>query len=438
LTGAGPEAERLRRVEGAFASLPERYLGADPGFSASYRIELEDLGRGWGVELDADGCRVLDHPGRRTDTVIGTDSATWLELREGDLSGLDAFRSRRLWARGNLDLAVAFEGFFRLPNGRSPLLRIHEVRAGKARISTLSAGDGLENVILIHGLGGTKSSFYETVSALAKDYTVHAIDLPGFGASSKPLIAPYDAPWFARAVVRFMDAIDVRRAHVVGNSLGGRVALEVGLTAPERVRSLGLLTPSLAWRRHRGFVPIVKLLRPELTVVPHTLTSTVVRRQFWSMFGRPERLHPSVADVAVEEFLASYRDPRARVAFSSAARKIYLEEPDGPGGFWTRLAGLEPPAMFVWGDSDPLVPLAFSRYVSEILPDARQVVLDECGHVPQVELPEDTNGLLHHFISTAPGAHRARAAARIGRAARRLRDPRAANGNGNGYRVRAA
>ncbi len=438
MTGAGPKQERLDRVEDAFASLPERYLGADPGFSATYRIELDDLGKGWGVELDERGCRVLPRPERRSDVVIGTDAATWLELREGKLSGLDAFRSRRLWARGNLDLAVAFEGFFRLPNGRPPLLRIHGVDAGKARISTLSAGNGLENVILIHGLGGNKTSFYETVSALAKDYTVHAIDLPGFGSSSKPLIAPYDAAWFARAVVRFMDAVGLRRAHVVGNSLGGRVALEVGLTAPDRVRSLGLLGPSLAWRKRRGFVPIVKLLRPELAAVPHTLTSTVVRRQFWGMFGRPERLHPSVADVAVEEFVRTYRDPRARVAFSSAARNIYLEEPDGHDGFWTRLAGLEPPAMFVWGDSDPLVPVSFCRYVSDVLPDARQVVLDDCGHVPQVELPEDTNGLLHHFISTVPGAHRARAKARIGRAARRLRDPRAVNGNGNGYPVRAA
>ena len=427
---------RLRRVEEAFASLPERYLGADPGFAAGYRIELEDLGKGWGVELDPGGCRVLPKPGRRAEVVIGTDSATWLELREGRLSGLDAFRSRRLWARGNLDLAVAFEGFFRLPNGRPPLLRIHEVRAGKARISTLTAGDGLENVVLIHGLGGNKTSFYETVSALARDYTVHAIDLPGFGSSSKPLLAAYDAAWFARAVVRFMDAIEVRRAHLVGNSLGGRVALEVGLSAPQRVRSLSLLTPSLAWRKRRGFVPIVKLLRPELAAVPHKLSTSVVRRRFWGMFARPERLHPTVADVAVEEFTRTYGDHRARVAFSAAARHIYLEEPSGDRGFWERLPGLQPPAMFIWGDADPLVPLAFSNHVAEALPDAKQVVLEECGHVPQVELPEDSNGLVHHFIETAPGAHRARAAARIGRAARRLRDPRAAGGNG--HRIRAA
>ena len=59
-----PEEQRLRRAEGAFASLPDRYLGADPGFSASYRIELEDLGMGWGVELDGDSCEVLTTPSK--------------------------------------------------------------------------------------------------------------------------------------------------------------------------------------------------------------------------------------------------------------------------------------------------------------------------------------------------------------------------------------
>src|SRR5215208_4794174 len=196
LTQASLEHQRLRGVESAFASLPDRYLGADPGFSASYRIELDDLGSSWAVELDEHGCEVSATPKSDPDVVIGTDAATWLELREGQLSGLDAFRSRRLWARGNLDLAVAFEGFFKLPNGRPPLLRIHKVGAGKARVSTLTAGNGKHTVILIHGLGSDKTSFFETVSALTPGYTVHAIDLPGFGSSSKPLRAPYDAAWF--------------------------------------------------------------------------------------------------------------------------------------------------------------------------------------------------------------------------------------------------
>ena len=432
LTHASLEEHRLRRVEGAFASLPDRYLGADPSFRASYRIELEDLGMRWGVELHGASCKVLASPAGKSDIVIGTDSATWMELREGALSGLDAFRSRRLWARGNLDLAVAFEGFFKLPNGRPPLLRVHEVEAGKGRISTLSAGNGVETAVLIHGLGGNKTSFFETVSALAPDYTVHAIDLPGFGSSSKFARAPYDAEWFAGEVISFLDAMGIRSAHLVGNSMGGRVAIEVGLRAPGRVGSLSLLSPSLAWRRRRALAPIVKLLRPELAAIPHTMTAHLVRRQFWGMFGRPDRLHPSVSDVAVEEFLRTYRNHAARVAFSAAARNIYLEEPHGENGFWTRLAQLEPPAMFVWGDEDPLVPLAFCHHVAQALPEARQVVLNECGHVPQVELPEDTNAVVHDFIASAPVSHRARAIARIERAARRLRETRALNGNGNG------
>jgi len=420
LTQAPLEHHRLGAVEDAFATLPERYLGADPGFHASYRIELDDLGQSWAVDLHEEGCEVTASPEKDPDVVIGTDAATWLELREGRLSGLDAFRSRRLWARGNLDLAVAFEGYFKLPNGRPPLVRIHEVRAGKAKISTLTAGKGAQTVILIHGLGSNKTSFFETVSALTPEYTVHAIDLPGFGSSSKPLRAPYDAAWFSRAVTRFMDAQGIDRAHLVGNSLGGRVAIEVGLRDPHRVRSLSLLCPSMAWRRRRHFVPVVKLLRPELAAIPHTFGNALVRQQFWSMFSRPERIHPSAADVAIEEFLRTYRSVNARVAFHASARHIYLEEPNGPTGFYTRLRELEPPSLFVWGDEDPLVPLAFSRYVGEAVPGAQQVVLEQCGHVPQVEHPVDANALVHDFISRAQSSAAQRAARRLGKAARRL------------------
>src|SRR5215204_190208 len=135
LTEVSPEGQRLHEVEEAFASLHERYLGASPGFHASYRIELDDLGLSWAVELDETRCVVTVSPERDPDTVIGTDAATWLELREGRLSGLDAFRSRRLWARGNLDLAVAFEGFFQRPAGPrcSASTRYRPARPGSRR-----------------------------------------------------------------------------------------------------------------------------------------------------------------------------------------------------------------------------------------------------------------------------------------------------------------
>jgi pimeloyl-ACP methyl ester carboxylesterase len=150
------------------------------------------------------------------------------------------------------------------------------------------------------------------------------------------------------------------------------------------------------------------------------------------MFSRPERIHPTAADVAVEEFLRTYRSVNTRVAFHASARHIYLEEPDGPQGFWTRLRELEPPSLFVWGDEDPLVPLAFARYVRDAVPSAKQVVLDQCGHVPQVEHPVDANALVHDFIGRAQAPAAERAARRLSRAARRLQVRINGNGSLNG------
>ncbi len=413
--------QRDRRVRDAFASLSDRYLGAEPGFDATVQIRLGDVGRTWEARLRCDRCCVSPSATREPDVVIGTDAATWLALREGRLSGLDAFAQRRLYARGDLDLAVGFEGLFRLPGGRPPLVRIIDVETGVGRISALIAGSGPEQVVCLHGLGSNKTSFFETVAALTPDHTVHAIDLPGFGSSHKPARAGYDAPWFAGAVGGYLDAMAIERAHLVGNSMGGRIAIELGLEQPERVATLSLLAPAVAFRRRRELVPLVKMVRPELAVIPHPLRAARVREYFWSLFARPERLDPAAADIAADEFCRTYRSRSARVAFFAAARNIYLDRPHGENGFWTRLAELRPPALFVWGDTDRLVPAAFSKHVAESLPGARQVTLAECGHVPQVELPQLTNGLIREMIAAeATPASVGVAEPGIGRRARSL------------------
>src|SRR5919201_4972094 len=205
------QGQLVRRVEAAFASLPSRYLGAERGFDATYEIRLGDVGRTWEVRTRGERCEVRPSPVRQPDVVIGTDARTWLALREGWLSGLDAFAQRRLYARGDLDLALGFEGLFQLPGGRPPLLRVTDVEIEDATIRSLVAGNGADHVICLHGLGSNKASFFETVSALTPDHTVHAIDLPGFGGSSKSARAPYDAPYFARAVLGYMDALGLDR-----------------------------------------------------------------------------------------------------------------------------------------------------------------------------------------------------------------------------------
>ncbi len=384
-------------MESAFRTLPERYLGAEPGFDATYHVRLGDVGHTWEVRCTTHGARVRKGvTNRRPDVVIGTDADTWLRLRWGELSGVEAFSQRLLYARGNIDYAVGFEGLFRLPDGRPPLMRVHEVRTRGARVSTLTIGEGAD-VLLIHGLGGAKSSFFDTAASLGKRYRVHALDLPGFGSSTKPLSYEYTARGFSKTVVDVMDALGIERAHLVGNSMGGRVSIEVGLRHPERVRGLALLCPAVAFIR-REYHPIVRLLRPEFGILPHRLARRMVEGQFWSLFCDPDAVDPSVADVAVDEFQRIYGSAGARFAFLSSARNIYLDKPFGRGGFYPRLSELGAPTVFVWGTHDTLIPPAFKRHVEKWLPRAEQIVFESCGHVPQVERPDQVNGILERFF----------------------------------------
>src|SRR3954454_11235339 len=388
------------RVAEAFATLPSRYLGADPGFDATYHIRLGDIGRCWEVRCTPLGARVRAGASRRDpDVVIGTDAHTWCALREGELSGIEAFSQRRLYARGDLDLAVGFEGLFRLPSGRPPLLRIHDVPVGKLKISTLTMGEG-PDMLLLHGLGGAKSSFFDTAAALSRRYRVHALDLPGFGGSSKPASAPYGARYAARAVIGAIDALGIERAHLVGNSMGGRVAIEVGLERPDRVRGLALLCPAVAFVR-RDWHWLVRILRPQLGMLPHSLGRKRIEQQFWALFADRDLVDPSVADIVVDEFERIYRSPGARLAFLASARAIYLETRWGRRGFSPRRAQLRPPALFVWSSHDRIIPERFRPHVERWLPSAEQVVLDGCGHVPQVERPELTTPLIARFFARA-------------------------------------
>lgn len=395
----GP-ARRLAAVDEAFASLPDRYLGADPDFDATYQIRLCDIGRTWEVRCTSHGARVRKGGTRRKpDVTISTSADTWMRLREGEFSGVDAFGRRLLDVRGNLDHAVAFEGMFRLPNGRPPLLQIRDVPVGRHRISTLTMGRG-PDVLLLHGLGSTRASLFETAATLSRRYRVHAPDLPGFGSSSKPPLGAYNARWFADIMIGLMDGLDIPWAHVAGNSLGGRIAIEIGLNAPERTGALGLLCPAVAWVR-RSLHPLVRVLRPELGVLPHAIRRSLISMQIWSMFHDRDALDPAVGDLVVDEFQRIYHSAGARYAFWTAARNIYLEAPFGRHGFYPRLAGLRPPALWIWGSHDPLVPAAFSRHVGKWLPGAEQITIDCCGHVPQVERAEQTNGLLQSFFAEA-------------------------------------
>jgi pimeloyl-ACP methyl ester carboxylesterase len=140
-------------------------------------------------------------------------------------------------------------------------------------------------------------------------------------------------------------------------------------------------------------------MRPELAFLPHRLRRTLVSAQLSGLFHDTDAIDPYVSDVVVDEFQRTYASAGARFAFLSAARNIYLDKPFGKHGFYSRLADLERPALFVWGSHDTVIPPGFKRHVAEWLPRAEQIVIEGCGHVPQVERPDQTNGLIRRFLA---------------------------------------
>ena len=402
------KAAELAEVEEAFHTLPDRYLGAPPGFDVTFHVRLGDLGHTFEVRATEGTVRVRKGISRRpADVVLGTDIETWLALRSGDVNGVDAFLDRRLYARGDLDLALMFESLFRLPDGRRPQLQLRHAGQPGRRLSVASLGTG-PDVVLIHGLGATKSSFLDTAAHLARSgHRVHAVDMPGFGGSEKPLVAPYNATWFAARVLDALDELGLAGVHRAGNSLGGRVAIEMALARPHRVRSVTAICPAVAFIK-RDFRHLVRILRPEIGLLPHRFTRRMVDGQLMDLFSDVDAIDPSMADIVVDEFQRIYASPGARAAFLTAARNIYLDRPYGRGGFYPRLADLEAPSLFMWGTHDRLIPVGFRKHVERALPRADHVVLEGCGHMPQVERPEHTAGIIARLVSGAEALHPAR------------------------------
>jgi pimeloyl-ACP methyl ester carboxylesterase len=387
-TGIGVTPPALKKLVDRFD--PEAFDA--PKGSALIHITVEgDFA--WDVAIMDDSILIRQADGTPWDAELIADSKTWAKIADDINAGMDAFRAGKLHVRKNLHLGI---GFLAATSGMEEAGRLEfgAVETSQGRISMVSAGEG-DPVICLHGLGATKASFMTTIAALSEERRVIAIDFPGFGDSAKPLGGDYDAPYFARVVTEVMDELEIDTADVIGNSMGGRVALELGLLYPERVGGLVLLAPALAWLRDRRWrwllsppLPMLGLIQP----APRVITEPLVR-------GLVPGGNDGWTAAGIDEFLRAFLTPRGRVAFYESARNIYLDEPYGEEGLWTRLEDLKPPALFVWGKQDTLVPIGFRKHVERVLDSARHLELN-CGHVPQLEKPDQTHDAAKAFLDS--------------------------------------
>lgn len=385
-------------IRGRIHTLPRRFRkDAANGLRAQWLLHIGS--DDFTVSVADHACTVLEGAAPAPDTVVTVEPAAWIEIDEGNLTGGEAFLQHRLGVRGNLDLAMRLETLFRPASRtrRSSEMEQVEFVADGVKLSCYVIGRGTP-LLMLHGLGGSKVSLFPLFNELAEKHRLFIPDLPGHGESDKP-IADFTPRYYARVVRHLLDEIGAEQAVVLGNSLGGRVALELALRSPGRVASLVLLGPAMPGLRWRYVLGFTRVFPSEFGAIPFPLRERWMRMVLRRLFSDPGHLPESGYTAAADEFIRIYRDPRARVAFLASLRSIVLEHSDP---FFGSLRRIKQPTLVMFGADDHLVPPRLGVRLAEHLPNARSAVIPHTGHVPQLEATRQTLDLIQEFLQTAP------------------------------------
>ncbi|MCW3015245.1 MAG: alpha/beta hydrolase fold protein [Solirubrobacterales bacterium] len=264
-----------------------------------------------------------------------------------------------------------------------------------------SPGSGVDidptALIFVHGLSGSWQNFLENLPYFADRHRVVALDLPGFGAT--PLSGrEVTIPAYARLLVDLMDVLDLPSACLVGNSMGGFVALELAESVPERVDSLVLVSPAGLDARERRHDRLLGGLRraERLLIAGGTMVATHA-----DAVARRARLRRATMHLAV-------RHPEQ---LPSALMAEQIRQGSGKPGFVAaiaaltdhdiedRLAEIRCPTLLYWGRQDRIVPVRDAGRFLASIPGARCVILDDTGHLAMLERPQRFNADVTAFLA---------------------------------------
>jgi pimeloyl-ACP methyl ester carboxylesterase len=254
------------------------------------------------------------------------------------------------------------------------------LRIGDQLVHVEQTGSG-ESVVLLHGFGGSVYSWRKVVPALAASHRVVAIDLNGFGYTQRPRHPEsYTRAGQGQLVLAVMDALGIDRAHVMGHSYGGGLALYLAFRHPEKFRSMILVDSSASTysddRRSRAasWRPLTRLYVRAVALRPST-----VRRSLLRSFYDDSQVTP--------ELIQAYFD---RLRIEGVGEAYYgLTAPSRTPGERVDLAKIDVPTLVVWGAQDEVVALASGRRAAAKLPRSELVVIEECGHLPMEEKPDE-------------------------------------------------
>ncbi len=240
-----------------------------------------------------------------------------------------------------------------------------------------------EPIAFIHGLGGSLSSWQIVLGALAENWRLVAIDLPGHGQSGKPASADYSVSGLANAVGEVLQSTGISNAILAGHSLGGAVAMELARTRPDLVRGLVLIDSAALG------TDISRHLMDLMSGEPGADTA----RGLLELFFEDKKL---ASPRAIEE-MASHQTAdgawdaqRATAVAAFAGGRQSVPGPDDP-------AAVSQPVLVIWGERDGVIPVEHAYAATNVLADVQLAILPGIGHVPQVEAPERVATLIERF-----------------------------------------
>jgi pimeloyl-ACP methyl ester carboxylesterase len=256
-------------------------------------------------------------------------------------------------------------------------------------------GDASTAVLLIHGMGCSCLEWSENIEFLAENATVIAVDMLGFGQSDKPKKFDYSPRNQAITLIKFLQQLQINQVHLVGNSFGGRVALEMALELGEQAKSLTLVASGGG----ATDVPLgMRLL--SLPIIGELLNKpNQARHQIgWeSVFINKSKISQERIDEKYSDALL----PGAQASTLATLRSmidIHGFKKKDIAQLHQRIKELEIRTLIVWGDADPLLPVHHAQKFQALLQNSTQHIFKACGHAPQIEYPELFNQTLKEFM----------------------------------------
>ncbi|MGN6273840.1 MAG: alpha/beta fold hydrolase [Protaetiibacter sp.] len=268
--------------------------------------------------------------------------------------------------------------------------RIEYVEAAGWRTRCLVAGTGEKTLFLLPGTGGHLEAYTRNIRALAERFRVIAYDYPGHGYTT---LTDHDLelPEYVEHLAALMDAFQVERAHISGESLGGWVAVKFAARHPERVDRIVLNTPGGTMARPEVMARIRELSQ---AAADDPSRERVRSRLEWLM------AHP---ESVTEELIDIRQGIYAQPGFSTSMRHILcLQDPDiRARNLITdeELEGIAAPALVVWTSDDPSGPAGAGIHMAERIPGGRFELIEDAGHWPQWEQWRRFNELLLEFLA---------------------------------------